>query len=113
MSPVWWLVPTVVVGVVAAVVTVWVARPKKTLTVGESMTEHRRFVQALAAVVDRGATPVREPEIRVRRVAAAAGPDTPEPKVPMPEVERSPRAHVAPPPEPDLPVGRTAEPKHG
>lgn len=49
MSPVVWLIPVVVVAVVAAAVTAWLARPKKPLGMFDSVEAHDEFVAALAA----------------------------------------------------------------
>lgn len=49
MSPVMWLVPIGAVVVLAAASTAWVARPRKPLTMDESMRAHKRFRDALPA----------------------------------------------------------------
>jgi hypothetical protein len=42
-----WLLPIIVVTALAALWTVWAARPRKPLSMDESMRAHRQFVSAL------------------------------------------------------------------
>jgi hypothetical protein len=49
-----WLLPIVVVTILAGLLTAWLARPRKPLSTKDSMEAHRRFVDALARTRDNG-----------------------------------------------------------
>jgi hypothetical protein len=54
MSALVWLLPIIVVTVLAAAWTVWAARPKKPVDMFDSMQAHRKYMDALSRTVERG-----------------------------------------------------------
>lgn len=53
MSALVWLLPIIVVTVLAAAWTVWAARPKKPVDMFDSMQAHQRYMDALSRTVER------------------------------------------------------------
>jgi len=60
MSPLVWLMPIIVVTIVAAAWTAWASRPKRPADMFDSMQAHRRFVAALAKTQQADPKPDRE-----------------------------------------------------
>lgn len=53
MSALVWLLPIIVVTVLAAAWTVWAARPKKPVDMFDSMQAHQKYMDALSRTVQR------------------------------------------------------------